>query len=722
MVSGPRRTGQGTPVVVCPLPWEGWRVEEHFGPYRLDELIGRGGMGEVHRAFDTVRKRTVALKRLRPALVADPEFQARFRAESELAARLRSAHVIPIHDYGEIDGRLYIDMRLVDGEDMGDRLAGRGPLAAADVVDVLGQIAGALDAAHAAGLVHRDVKPSNILLSPTDGVSGRDFAYLVDFGIARSADGTGALTGSGPIVGTVDYMAPERFERNSPDHRVDVYALACVMFEALTGSKPFVTDSLAGLLYSHLNAPPPRPSQRRPGVSSAFDAVIARGMAKDPDRRHPTAGALAAAARVALEAPAVPAPPVAVAGRRRRGRADAERDRDRPVASATADTVRLGARPAAPAGDAPAGDTPTGNTPTGDAPPGARPPGTGRRRGWFVAGGVGLVAAATVAGGALLVGPGALPALTAAASAPPVVRVGAVLPIDNASGLAVAPSGRYFLAGYTRTTPSGDLGQQLEAYAGASATPLGTAPLPEESVADLAVSADGSRLGVVGRTYSPTGDPHVTLSVFDPASTTPTADAVLPEPVTALALAPDGRRAYAVASDELLIIDTADAGVLSRVPLGADSRDVAVAPDGSRVLVSSSTGVKILDTARGTITDTIGLRDEPGAIAITPDGARAVVITSQNTALVTLDLESRGVLAAFDAGEQPSDVALTPDGAQALVTDENTGTLLGVNLADGSRFTLSVGDRPSRVALSPDGTFGLVLTSSNVVRLERTPA
>jgi serine/threonine protein kinase len=244
---------------MCDPPWEGSPVVEHFGPYRLDELIGRGGMGEVFRAFDTLRKRTVALKRLRPSLLADPEFQARFRAESELAARLRSAHVIPIHDYGEIDGRLYIDMRLVDGEDMGDRLTARGAMPPADVVDVLGQIAGALDAAHAAGLVHRDVKPSNVLLSPADGVSGRDFAYLVDFGIARAADGTGALTGSGPIVGTVDYMAPERFERRSPDHRVDVYALACVMFEALTGMKPFVTDSLAGLLYSHLHEPRPWP-------------------------------------------------------------------------------------------------------------------------------------------------------------------------------------------------------------------------------------------------------------------------------------------------------------------------------------------------------------------------------------------------------------------------------------------------------------------------------
>ncbi len=215
------------------------------------------------------------------------------------------------------------------------------------MVDVLGQIAGALDAAHAAGLVHRDVKPSNVLLSPADGVSGRDFAYLVDFGIARAADGTGALTGSGPIVGTVDYMAPERFERRSPDHRVDVYALACVMFEALTGMKPFVTDSLAGLLYSHLNEPPPRPSVRRPGVSAAFDAVIARGMAKDPDQRYPDGrgagrgGPGRAGAAGGGRAPG--ARPVAPAGRRRRARPDTEPTRDlrrpRPGRSGPASSV-----------------------------------------------------------------------------------------------------------------------------------------------------------------------------------------------------------------------------------------------------------------------------------------------------------------------------------------------------------------------------------------------
>ncbi len=257
---------------------------EDFGPYRLEGLLGRGGMGEVYRAFDTARKRVVALKVLSPHLAADPEYQARFRAESEMAARLRSAHVIPIHDYGEIDGVLFLDMRLVDGVDLATRLLERGPLPPADAAQVIGQTANALDSAHAAGLVHRDVKPSNILLSATDG-DGPGFAYLVDFGIARAVDGTGGITGTGAVVGSVDYMAPERFEGLPTDHRADVYSLGCTLFEALTGSKPFPGGTLAATLYSHLHTPPPRPSHGRSSVPTAFDAVVEQSMAKDPRRR-----------------------------------------------------------------------------------------------------------------------------------------------------------------------------------------------------------------------------------------------------------------------------------------------------------------------------------------------------------------------------------------------------------------------------------------------------
>jgi serine/threonine kinase PknH len=191
-------------------------MAEAFGPYRVGELLGRGGMGEVHRAYDTVHDRVVALKRLSATHNDDEDFRARFRRESRIAARLREPHVIPIHAYGEIDGRLYLDMRLVEGRDLAAVIAD-GPLDPARAVRLIAQVAGALDAAHADGLVHRDVKPSNILVTPDD------FVYLVDFGIARSVLPAGThLTASGAVIGTLDYLAPERFGDGLVDGRADV--------------------------------------------------------------------------------------------------------------------------------------------------------------------------------------------------------------------------------------------------------------------------------------------------------------------------------------------------------------------------------------------------------------------------------------------------------------------------------------------------------------------
>ncbi|MFJ9785876.1 serine/threonine-protein kinase [Amycolatopsis sp. NPDC101161] len=272
-------------------------MNPEFGPYRIERPIARGGMGEVLRARDTRLDRVVALKVLPPHLAADEEFRERFRREAHAAARLREPHIVPIHAFGEIDGRLYLDMQLVDGEDLATLLNTRGPMDAAEAVDVVGQIAQALTAAHAEGLVHRDVKPSNILLT------GTGFAYLVDFGIARSQESATGLTGAGAAIGTLDYMAPERFTGARPDQRVDVYALACVLHQCLTATKPFAATTAASLLHAHLNQTPPRPSLLRPGLPAALDGVVARGMAKSPDDRYPTAAALAAGARAALGSP-----------------------------------------------------------------------------------------------------------------------------------------------------------------------------------------------------------------------------------------------------------------------------------------------------------------------------------------------------------------------------------------------------------------------------------
>ena len=288
-----------------------------FGPYRVLGVLGRGGMGQVLRAHDGEHERDVALKVLHPQWAQDEGYRDRFRREARIAARLTEPHVIPIHRYGEIDGQLFLDMRLVDGEDLDSLLRRTGPMDPARAVDLVGQVARALDAAHAGGLVHRDVKPSNVLLvARADGrdlatsVAGEDFAYLADFGIARGAgDGPGpALTAVGSAVGSTEYMAPERFGPTPPDARADVYSLACVLFELLTGRRPFPPGDPARVMAAHLHEPPPAPSSLRPGLPAALDDAVLRGLAKDPDRRWQHAGDLAAAARAALTGSGVPVP------------------------------------------------------------------------------------------------------------------------------------------------------------------------------------------------------------------------------------------------------------------------------------------------------------------------------------------------------------------------------------------------------------------------------
>jgi serine/threonine-protein kinase len=272
-------------------------VVEHFGPYRLEEMIGRGGMGEVFRAYDTVKKRTVALKRLPTALARDDQFRVRFRREAEIAARLSEPHIIPIHDFGEIDGRLFIDMRLVRGANLATLIAQDGPLSPLRAVNIVAQVARALSAAHGEDLVHRDVKPSNILIS--DQGRGGDFAYLVDFGIARTSTAT-ALTATGATVGTLDYMAPERLLKGLCDHRADIYALGCLLYEALSATKPFPGEGLEVQMYAHVHTPPPKPSMGRAHLPDGLDEVVARAMAKVPDHRFPSASDFADAALATL--------------------------------------------------------------------------------------------------------------------------------------------------------------------------------------------------------------------------------------------------------------------------------------------------------------------------------------------------------------------------------------------------------------------------------------
>jgi serine/threonine-protein kinase len=271
------------------------REGTQFGPYRLLRLIGKGGMGEVYEAEDTVKDRVVALKLLPESVSQDPVVRKRLQREAHSAGRLQEPHVVPIHDYGEVDGTLFVDMRMINGSDLRKLLKNFGPLAPARAVAIVRQIASALDAAHESGIMHRDVKPENIL------VTRDDFVYLVDFGIANAATDE-KLTELGTAVGTYAYMAPERFTSDEVTYRADIYALACVLYECLAGSQPYAGDSVSVVITAHLMQPIPRPSVERPGIPAAFDDVIARGMSKKPGERFASAGDLAMAATGALTA------------------------------------------------------------------------------------------------------------------------------------------------------------------------------------------------------------------------------------------------------------------------------------------------------------------------------------------------------------------------------------------------------------------------------------
>jgi serine/threonine protein kinase len=287
-----------------PSPHGGSRLGTRFGPYELNSLIGVGGMGEVYRAHDTIKGRTVAVKVLRAEMAADPDYQERFRRESRVAARLQEPHVIPVHDFGDIDGVLYIDMRLVEGGSLKDELLANGPLGPTRAASIIAQVAAALDAAHSDGLVHRDIKPENVLLTP-DG-----FAYLVDFGIAHGG-GDPSMTTTGLVIGSCTYMSAERISGGQVGPQADVYSLACLLYECLTGRPPFESADLNQLMFAHVFSPPPRPSIMRRGINRAFDDVIARGMAKKPADRFASAGELAKAATAAVSEVQPPTAPAA---------------------------------------------------------------------------------------------------------------------------------------------------------------------------------------------------------------------------------------------------------------------------------------------------------------------------------------------------------------------------------------------------------------------------
>lgn len=268
-----------------------------FAGFRIEGLLGRGGMGNVYLAREPSLDRSVALKVIKTELADDETFRRRFKSESLAAASVEHPRVVTVYRAGEHRGRLYLAMRYVRGRDLQARLAGGRPVSPARATALVADVAEALDAIHAAGLVHRDVKPANIIV---DGCGGEETAYLTDFGLAKAAASTSGITRAGEVIGSIDYLAPEQIEAGRVDARADVYALGCVLFHAVTGEVPFPGRESGGKLWAHINEPPPLASARGGQQLRSIDPVLRRAMAKRPADRFPSAGDLGRAALAAV--------------------------------------------------------------------------------------------------------------------------------------------------------------------------------------------------------------------------------------------------------------------------------------------------------------------------------------------------------------------------------------------------------------------------------------
>jgi YVTN family beta-propeller protein len=690
-------------------------VGEEFAGYRLVSVLARGGMSIVFRAENPRLGNVIALKVLDPALASDDVFRTRFLEESRIAASMNHPNVIPIHDMGSSDGLLYIAMRCVTGTDLRQMLNKRGRLQPDTAVFLLEQAARALDAAHRRGLVHRDVKPGNLLVERADGGSDPDHVYLADFGITKQQGGRTGLTSSGQFLGTIDYVAPEQIRGISVTGLADQYSLGCVLYECLTGRVPFEKDLDAAIIWAHVEEPPTMPTVLRPDLPPAIDEVFAKVLAKDPGERYETCKDFISAAREALGHLADPlSPSGSLRPLRTESAPVADPAEPGPVAQQPELLELLApeapAYPPAELTHESAGDflAPTANWSsfTG-APPLApadqpAPPGPpdgerrgrqrGRDRGWLVA----AAALVLVVGGTAA---GVTIALTGGH--------GAKKPTAGAGSSSVSPT-----AGGATSTGSGP---SLAVPTVAGKIPVGQTPSYVQ-VAPNGKFAYVANPGANAVTVLNTANDLVSGTIRIPQG-----------PPQFISFSPDSKTAYVSVYNTrgsvhlVAFVDTATGTVTSTVQVDNHTPGPSTAsPDGRFLYVPNHNMVMggpngnlidVIDTASKQVTDSIAVPPNPHWIVFGKNG-RFYVTDHMSTTVTVVNAQTNGIITEIEVGETPHSIAISPDGSRLAVTSFNGNEVFLVNTATDKMIAqIPVGRNPLEIAYSPDGRY--IFTANN---------
>ncbi|MCC6190593.1 MAG: protein kinase [Anaerolineales bacterium] len=608
-----------------------------IGPYRLVAKLGEGGMGAVYKAEQPAVHRTVAVKVLSANFASDPDALDRFRRELDIIAQLEHPHILPVYDFGEVDGSPYIVMRYMGGGSLHDRLRA-GPLPQAEVLDILEQVAQALDFAHARDVIHRDLKPANVLLDESGN------AYLADFGLAKTMAGTRDLTATGAILGTPAYMSPEQARGEKLDARSDVYSFAVLAYQALARQLPFTATTAMEYIQKHLTEAPASIRDAVPEYPPAVDGVLGAAMAKARGQRPATAGALMRALRPALAgapaiAAAVEAPP-------------------RAAASATRNPLKPTVLEQAPAARTALAPSPSAAAATRAAP--VVPPQAGRRgAGWLLPAGLALAAV----GGLVVIG--IVIAAVAAVRGALAPRV-STYPVGDAPRAVLAAGDTVWVANFFESSLSALDAANCAAAAGSCGTLRASYPVDDLPVA---LAFDGQHLWVASAL-------DLTLTQFDPAAGAVVSRHALPSVPSALLLVSDSLWTANDIAGTLTRLGL-DGEVVGTYPVG--QRPVALASDGAVlwVAVQGDNAVARVALESGAVVDIFPVGGQPSALAY--DGERLWVALRDQGAVVALDPSGGAELARVAVGAGP--VALLFSGASLWSANQDANSVTRLDVA-----------------------------------------